>query len=110
MVAHGVGAYTRRRAMNLPNMPHRLLNEEFDRLLEVLTTRQHLNPHEPIEQSLAHTIDLMDVCPNAIAQGLGWLQIEPSTLIGRLRRTELTQLARSIHRFWRQSAATPQKR
>jgi hypothetical protein len=108
VVAHAVRAYTRDRPMNLPNTPRPLLNEEFDRLLEVLTTRQHLRPHEPIEQSLTHTVELMDVCPNAIAQALGWLQIDTSTLIGRLRRTELTQLARSIHRFWRQAAPTPQ--
>jgi hypothetical protein len=94
--------------MNPPNMPRTLLlNEEFDRLLEVLTTRQHLNPHEPVEQSLTHTVESMNVCPNAIAHALRWLQIDPSTLIGRLRRTELTQLARSIHRFWRQGAPTP---
>jgi len=94
--------------MEHTNTPRRMLNEEFDRLLEVLTTHQHLNPHEPVEQSLSHTVELMDVCPNAIAEALRWLQIDPSTLIGRLRRTELTQLARSIHRFWRQAAPTPE--
>jgi hypothetical protein len=82
-----------------------MITGEFERLLEVLTTRQHLSPHEPVAESLSRSIYLMDVCPNAIQQSIQWLQIDPSTSIGRLRRTELTQLARSIHRFWRQPAA-----
>jgi hypothetical protein len=80
----------------------RLLNADFHNLLESLTTRQHLAPHEPLADALARTIDSLGVCPNAIEQALAWLSLDPSTSIGRLRRTELTQLARSVHRFWRQ--------
>jgi hypothetical protein len=86
----------------------RLLEEEFDRLLELLTKQQYLSPHEPLAHALARSIECMEVCPNAIEQAVAWLQIDPSTSIGRLRRTELTQLARSIHRFWRQAAAARQ--
>ena len=35
------------------------------------------------------------------------LGVDPSIRIGRLRRTELMQLARTIFRFWRQRAAQP---
>jgi hypothetical protein len=80
----------------------RLLNADLKNLLEALSTRQHLNPHEPLADALAHTVDSLGVCPNAIEQSLRWLSLDPATSIGRLRRTELTQLARSIHRFWRQ--------
>lgn len=93
-----------------PTSARRTLDEEFDRLLQVLTSHQHLHPHEPVAQALARTVDLMDVCPIAIEQAIAWLQIDPTTSIGRLRRTELTQLARSIHRFWRQAVPMPQSR
>jgi hypothetical protein len=32
--------------------------------------------------------------------------MDRTTSVGRLRRTELVQLARSLHRFWRQNAAS----
>ena len=93
-----------------PMTARRLLDEEFDRLLAVLTTYQHLHPHEPLQRAFMKTIERMDVCPNAIDQAMRWLQMDASASIGRLRRTELTQLARSIHRFWRQAAPVPQSR
>ena len=93
-----------------PPTARRLLDEEFDRLLQLLTIQQHLNPHEPVAQALARTVDDLDVCPIAVESAIQWLQIDPSISIGRLRRTELTQLARSIHRFWRQSVPAPQAR
>src|ERR671912_235619 len=86
----------------------------FDDLLDALSTQQYLSPHEPLEQALARTADALGVCPQAVSHAVAWLQVNPSTPIGRLRRTELMQLARSIHRFWRQAgsgaaaAATPQ--
>jgi hypothetical protein len=81
----------------------RLLNADFQNLLDTLTTRQHLNPHEPVGVVLGRAVECLGVCPNAIAQATQWLALDPSTPIGRLRRTELTQLARSVHRFWRQA-------
>jgi hypothetical protein len=81
-----------------------LLNADFQNLLDALTERQHLSPHEPLAQSLARTVDCLGVCPGAIDEATRWLAIDPSISIGRLRRTELNQLARSIHRFWRQRA------
>jgi len=83
----------------------RLVHSELDDLLNALTTTQHLSPHEPLAQSLARTSDALGVCPQAVSHALAWLQVDPATPIGRLRRTELMQLARSIHRFWRQPGA-----
>ena len=85
----------------------RLLNLDFENLLDALTTRQHLNPHEPLADALARTVECVGVCPQAIDEAVRWLALDPSTSIGRLRRTELTQLARSIHRFWRQPQQQP---
>jgi len=85
-------------------MLRRLLSAELEKLLEALSTRQHLNPHEPVADSLSRVTESMGVCPDAVEQAVRWLVIDPSMSIGRLRRTELTQLARSIHRFWRPRA------
>lgn len=82
----------------------RLIQSDFERLLDVLTTRQHLRPHEPVSAALSQTVNDLGVCPNAVEHALKWLGLDSSTVIGRLRRTELMQLARTVHRFWRQSA------
>src|SRR5687767_11135726 len=76
---------------------------EFDDLLNALTAQQYLSPHEPLARALARTADALGVCPDAVSQAVAWLGANPSTSVGRLRRTELMQLARSIHRFWRQT-------
>jgi hypothetical protein len=78
---------------------------EVDDLLGALTTAQYLDPHEPLGQSLNRTGDALGVCPQAVSHAVAWLAVDPATPIGRLRRTELMQLARSIHRFWRHAAA-----
>ena len=85
----------------------RALMNECDTMLDALSTRQHLRPHEPLADALAHVRDQMGVCPNAIEAALQWLEVDPAKSIGRLRRTELMQLARSIHRFWRQQRPAP---
>ena len=75
-----------------------------DELLDALTAQQHLAPHEPLAAALARTGDALGVCPGAVHQAVAWLGADPQTSLGRLRRTELMQLARSIHRFWSQAA------
>jgi hypothetical protein len=71
----------------------------------VLSTRQHLRPHEPLGEAVLETTRGSGVCPVAVEQARGWLGYDPSARFGRLRRTELTQLASAIHRFWRQNAS-----
>jgi hypothetical protein len=94
--------------MNRSTM-HGLVNADFENLLEILTTRQHLHPHESVQAVLNRTVDELGVCPNAVEQALQWLQLDGRSPIGRVRRTELMQLARTVHRFWRQAVATPSK-
>lgn len=81
-----------------------------DRILAELSTRQYLTPHRSLGEVLAGAQRALGFCPNAAATGLKWLKLDPSLPVGRLRRSELIQLARSIHRFWRQAlaGATPQ--
>ena len=74
-------------------------------LLDSLSTRQHLRPHEPLESSIRLLTESLGVCPGAAEQALRWLGLDPSTSVGRLRRTELNQLATAIHRYWRQNAS-----
>jgi hypothetical protein len=78
---------------------------EVDDLLDALSTAQYLDPHQPLQAALNRTSDALGVCPQAVSHAVTWLAVDPATPIGRLRRTELMQLARSIHRFWRHSAA-----
>ena len=75
---------------------------ELDSLLNVLTMRQYLAPHEPLGQSLSHVVGAVGVCAVAVKQAMHWLQLDPDKSIGRLRRTEILQLARTVHRIWRQ--------
>jgi hypothetical protein len=88
----------------------RLIQAEFENLLDALSSRQHLNPHEPVTRALDAVGEQLGVCPQAVGHAVAWLQLDGSQSVGRLRRTELMQLARSIYRFWRQrtSAKGPQ--
>jgi hypothetical protein len=74
-----------------------------EQILSVLTRRQFTQPHASIRSVLEATIAEIDCCPIAVESAIQWLQIDWEQPVGRLRRTELTQLARSIYRFWRQS-------
>lgn len=74
-------------------------------ILEHLTTRQHVNPHATIRDAIDQAIERFGCCPAAIERGMEWLGIDPAQSIGRLRRSELVQLARAVHRFWSQNAA-----
>ena len=77
---------------------------DSDTILEVLTRRQHLKPHVSLKDVLRETIEEVGCCPEAVKRAMEWLQLDWARPIGRLRRTELTQLARSIYRMWRQTA------
>ena len=73
---------------------------DADGILHELTTRQHLSPHRPLAQVVSEMTDRTGVCPVAVERALGWLGLDPSRPVGRLRRGELSQLARAVHRFW----------
>ena len=78
---------------------------DADKILADLSTRQFLRPHAELQDVLSASAEAVGYCPQAATHAREWLDIEPSRRIGRLRRTELTQLARSIHRFWRHTVA-----
>jgi len=76
-----------------------------DRLLQLLTTRQHLCPLGRLDDVLRKLSDELGICPTVVIRAMEWLDTDGNTAIGRLRRTELTQLARALHRFWRQTSS-----
>jgi len=78
-----------------------------DDILKDLTIRQFLHPHDSVYDVIERSAKTLGFCPRAAAHAMRWLQVDPRSSIGRLRRTELTQLARSVHRFWQHAAALP---
>jgi len=75
---------------------------DAEAILTYLTHRQHLLPLTPVSKILEQTTQVFGCCPLAIERGLQWLKIDADVKIGRLRRSELIQLSRAIHRFWMQ--------
>jgi hypothetical protein len=74
-----------------------------DRLVEVLSEEQFLKPHQSVASTMAAVVDRLGVCPGAAEEAVRALGVGLDQSIGRLRRTELMQLARTLHRYWRQS-------
>ena len=74
-----------------------------DRIVEVLSEEQFLKPHQSVADAMAAAVERLDICPEAAGEALRALDVELGTSVGRLRRTELMQLARTVHRFWRQA-------
>ena len=79
-----------------------------NQILESLSRQQHLHPHQSLTEAIAHAAGKIGFCAGAGEQALNWLGLDGTRSIGRLRRTELTQLAQSIDRFWRQSVQVAQ--
>jgi hypothetical protein len=76
---------------------------DADRVVEALSRQQFLRPHQSVNAAIAAVVDELGVCPDAAREAVESLDTNPTSAIGRLRRTELIQLGRTIYRFWRQS-------
>ena len=72
-----------------------------DTILDVLTRKQFVHPHATLEQILTETLQELGAPPDSGNSILQRLSLDPAGAIGRLRRCELTQLARVLHREWR---------
>jgi len=79
--------------------------ETPERIIAALTEQQHLQPHRPLAPTLAAVADLLAICPGAVSHAARSLGLDPQRKVGRLQRSELHQVARTIHRYWRQSVA-----
>ncbi len=74
-------------------------------ILAYLTERQHVRPHGTVQQALEGAMKRYSCCPQAVERAMQWLGIDSTHPIGRLRRGQIIQLARAVHRFWMQNAA-----
>jgi hypothetical protein len=83
----------------------RLHTPDSNAIVELLTTRQHTHPRDSVRDTMEHATRTLGCCPAAIARAVDWLQMDVNRPVGRLRRSELLQLARSVYRFWRHTAA-----
>lgn len=85
---------------------HRVLSATSDQIVQLLTDRQHTHPHLSVRVVMEQATTELGCCPQAIARATEWLQMDIEQPVGRLRRSELLQLARAVYRFWRET--TPQ--
>lgn len=83
------------------DLVRRLRGVDSEGLLAFLTERQYVNPQASVTAVLADAEARLGVCPVAARRAVAWLELAPEGAVGRLRRTELTQLARCLHRFMR---------
>lgn len=72
-------------------------------LVSQLQTQQHLHPHRPLRLALHDLEQLIGLCPDVAEQAISTLSLDRSLKMGRLRRCQLLQLARTLHRLWRQN-------
>jgi hypothetical protein len=82
-----------------------LSNHSGQEIVDLLTNRQHLRPHLSVREVMQQATEELGCCPQAIDRAIDWLKVDPNQSIGRLRRSELLQLARSVDRFWHETAA-----
>jgi hypothetical protein len=73
-------------------------------IVAALQRVQFTHPHAFIRSAVESAGRDVGFCPQAARHALAWLGLQADTSIGRLRRSEILQLARSIQRFWRQNA------
>jgi hypothetical protein len=82
---------------------HYTLLAESDRIAQSLQTLQHTFPHLPLHAALARSSQHTGFCPSAADSAIDVLKLDRQRKVGRLRRCELLQLARTVHRLWQQS-------
>jgi hypothetical protein len=69
-----------------------------DRLIDLLSERQHLRPHEGVATATAHAASLLGIASEVAAKAIEQLGLDGARAVGRLRRTELMQLGRAVYR------------
>ena len=75
-------------------------DEQTRWIIERLQVEQFIRPHQTVGEAMERAREVIGFCPDAAAHALRWLEIDPRGKVGRLRRTELLQLARCVGRAW----------
>ena len=85
-------------------MPPPPISDRAQDILLSLSEWQYLRPHRPLADVVDAAVAKLGVCPDAAQRAIEWLDIDATLPIGRLRATELTQLARCMQRLWDQAS------
>jgi hypothetical protein len=93
-----------------PIQLRQLMGVDSNAIVELLTARQHAHPRVSVAATMEYATRQLGCCPAAIARAVDWLQMDVSRPIGRVRRSELLQLARSVYRFWRHTTPPDKSR
>jgi hypothetical protein len=88
----------------------RLRSVDSETLLSYFSERQYIKPRQSVADLLREAQDHLGICPVAAGRAVEWLDVDPELSVGRLRRTELIQLARCLHRFHRHASQTDCRR
>lgn len=76
-------------------------------VLSTLTARQHVRPHGAVGEELLQVCTALGICPVTAERAAKWLEVPADQKLGRLRRTQVVQLARCLHRFSRHALVAP---
>lgn len=81
----------------------RMVQVNAETILDALTKRQFVLPHKPVLEVLRETLAELGASPDAANAVIERLGLNPATAIGRLKRCQISQIARVVHREWRSS-------
>jgi len=84
-----------------------LVQVRAETILETLTQQQFLHPHRAIGAVLRETLPQLGASVKDGATVMDRLGLDPEIAVGRLRRTEITQLSRALHRQARHGSDNP---
>jgi hypothetical protein len=85
------------------NLLQQIIEADVDRLTNFLSERQFVEPHQSIDGILRQAVERFGFSPAVIENSLRWLRIDKNLAVGRLRRTELVQLGRTLRQQNRQN-------
>lgn len=81
-------------------------NREVDQIVDHLSEQQHLRPHHALADAVGRAQLEAGYCLEAAQHAIQTLALDPQSQIGRLKRTEIVQLAKAIYRIWKQGLGT----
>ena len=81
---------------------------EIDQIASEITQQQHLRPHQTIAEAIERAQVSSGHWLSDAGQAIQSLNIDAERQIGRLKRTEIVQLARDIYSYWQQAIGNRQ--
>ena len=81
-------------------MSHQANSDRAQDILSTLSEWQYLRPHRALSEVVADAVAKLGICPVAAQRAVDRLELDAARPVGRLRATELNQLARCMQRMW----------